>query len=125
MSIHLRRSLIVLSVLTANLFVAPKAFAALTIGATSIASDSNLTLQPASNVGIGNTNPQALLHLGTAGSRAGIMKLDGATSGTVTIQPAATAGTWALTLPSTAGTNGQVLTTNGSGVTSWTTIAGG
>jgi hypothetical protein len=53
------------------------------------------------------------------------MKLDGATSGTVTIQPAAVAGTWTLTLPSTAGANGQVLTTNGSGISSWTTIAGG
>src|SRR4051812_4904958 len=118
MLITLRRSLIALGVLTASLLVAPKAFAALTVGATSIASDTNLTLQPASNVGIGNANPQALLHLGTAGNRAGIMKLDGATSGTVTIQPASVAGTWTLTLPATAGTNGQVLTTNGSGVTS-------
>jgi hypothetical protein len=32
---------------------------------------------------------------------------------------------WTLTLPTTAGSNGQVLTTNGSGVTSWTTVSGG
>jgi len=125
MLITLRRSLIALAVLASSLFLAPKAFAALTIGPTSIASDSNLVLQPASNVGIGNSNPQALLHLGTAGSRAGVMKLDGATSGTVTIQPASVAGTWTFTLPNSAGTNGQVLTTNGSGATSWTTVAGG
>jgi hypothetical protein len=32
---------------------------------------------------------------------------------------------YSLTLPTTAGSNGQVLTTNGSGVTSWTTVSGG
>lgn len=32
---------------------------------------------------------------------------------------------WELVLPTTDGTNGQVLTTNGSGVTSWTTVSGG
>lgn len=47
------------------------------------------------------------------------VKLDGTTSGTVTVQPAATAGTWSLTLPTNDGDNGQVLTTDGSGVTSW------
>ena len=52
------------------------------------------------------------------------VKLDGTTSGTVTVQPAATAGTWALTLPTSGGTNGQVLTTNGSGVTSWSSVGG-
>lgn len=49
------------------------------------------------------------------------VKFDGTSSGTVTVQPAAAAGTWSLTLPTTAGTNGQVLSTNGSGVTSWAT----
>jgi hypothetical protein len=50
--------------------------------------------------------------------------VDGTSSGTVTVQGAATAGTWSLTLPTTAGTNGQVLTTNGSGVTSWAAVTG-
>jgi len=31
-------------------------------------------------------------------------------------------GSWTLTLPTSAGTNGQVLSTNGSGVASWTTL---
>lgn len=31
---------------------------------------------------------------------------------------------WELTLPGSAGTNGQVLTTDGTGVTSWTTVGG-
>jgi hypothetical protein len=105
--------------------LAQYAIAALTVNSNTISSSGNLILTPTSNLGIGNVNPQALLHVGTAGTRAGTIKVDGATSGTVTIQPAAAAGTWALTLPTTAGTNGQVLTTNGSGVTSWTTVAGG
>lgn len=50
--------------------------------------------------------------------------VDGTSSGTVTVQGAAAAGTWALTLPTTAGTNGHVLTTNGSGVTSWAAASG-
>jgi len=51
--------------------------------------------------------------------------LPGASSGTVTVQPATAAGTWTLTLPTTAGTAGQSLQTDGSGVTSWATPAGG
>ena len=47
------------------------------------------------------------------------IKIDGATSGTITIQGAAEAGTYTLTLPVDDGTNGQVLSTNGSGVLSW------
>jgi hypothetical protein len=71
------------------------------------------------NVGIGNTNPGALLELGTAGTTLGTMKMNGNTSGTVTIQTAAAAGTWTWTLPTGVGTTGQQLTTNGSGVTYW------
>jgi hypothetical protein len=43
----------------------------------------------------------------------------GSTSGTVTLQPAAEAGTYTLTLPTNDGDASQVLTTNGSGVLSW------
>lgn len=45
--------------------------------------------------------------------------LDGATSGTVTVQPAGVAGTWTLTLPTTDGNSGELLQTDGSGATSW------
>lgn len=55
----------------------------------------------------------------------GQVVLNGITSGAVTIQPANAAGTWTLTLPTTDGDNGQVLTTNGSGVASWTTPSSG
>jgi hypothetical protein len=51
--------------------------------------------------------------------------MKGTTSGTVTIQTAAAAGTYTLTLPTDDGTASQVLTTDGAGVLSWTTSAGG
>jgi hypothetical protein len=63
------------------------------------------------------------IRIGANAGTTGQILLHGATSGTVTVQPADAAGTWSLTLPSTAGTNGQVLQTNGSGVTSWASVA--
>lgn len=60
--------------------------------------------------------------LGVAGTSAGTIGLSGATSGVVTLQTAAAAGTWSLTLPTTGGTNKYALTTNGSGVSSWSQI---
>jgi hypothetical protein len=65
------------------------------------------------------TDGTSQLTLGVAGTSTGALKVTGVTSGTVTVQPAAAAGTWALTLPTTAGTANQVLQTNGSGVTTW------
>lgn len=61
--------------------------------------------------------------LGIAGTTKGTLSLAGNTSGVVTVQPAAAAGTWSLTLPTTGGTNTYFLQTNGSGVTTW--AAGG
>jgi hypothetical protein len=63
------------------------------------------------------------LSLGVAGTQ-GSLKLLGSSSGTITINTNATAGTWTLTLPNSAGTNGYVLSTNGSGVTSWVAQTG-
>jgi len=60
---------------------------------------------------------------GVAGSSLGAISFSGNTSGTVTVQPAAAAGTWTFTLPTTAGTNTYALLTNGSGVSSWGQIA--
>ena len=55
------------------------------------------------------------------GAMTGLTSLafNGSTSGKVTVSPAAVAGTWTFTLPTTAGTSGYLLQTNGSGVTSW------
>lgn len=45
-------------------------------------------------------------------------------SGTVTIQLDAATGTWTFTLPANDGAAGEVLTTDGSGNTSWTAVSG-
>ena len=63
------------------------------------------------------------LALGTSGSVRGFLTLAGSTSGLVTVQPGTTAGSWTLTLPSTGGTNGFFLQTDGSGNASWAATA--
>jgi len=76
----------------------------------------------------GNANAtisNGALTLGVSTSVAGSIGLSGATSGKVTLQTAAAAGTWSMTLPTTAGTNGYVLSTDGTGVTSWIATSGG
>jgi hypothetical protein len=65
------------------------------------------------------------LALGSAGSNSGVMSFAGSTSGKVTLQAAAAAGTYTLTLPVNDGDSGQFLQTNGSGVTSWAAASGG
>jgi hypothetical protein len=84
-----------------------------------------MVISSGGSVGVANTSPSALLTLGTAGTTAGTLSLAGATSGVVTVQAQGVAGTWILTLPSSAGTSGQYLETNGSGQTSWMTVSGG
>lgn len=59
------------------------------------------------------------LHLGVSGTTTGTLVFDGATSGSITVTPAAAAGTWTLTLPADDGDSGEQLQTNGSGVTTW------
>jgi len=76
-----------------------------------------------SRVGILNANPQgALLDIGTTGMQGGSLRLEGGTSGYVQIQPATTAGSWTMTLPSTTGTSGQFLQTDGAGILNWATV---
>lgn len=76
----------------------------------------------------GNANANissGALSLGVNTSVAGSVKLFGATSGDATIQVAAVAGTSTVfQLPASNGTNGFVLSTNGSGVTSWIAATG-
>lgn len=76
----------------------------------------------------GNANAtisSGALTLGVAGTAAGSLLLSGSTSGAVTVQSAAAAGTWSMTLPTTGGSSGQFLQTNGSGVTTWAAAGGG
>ena len=66
-----------------------------------------------------------LVTLGVTGANTGLLAFAGVTSGLVTIQPASAAGTYTLTLPTDDGTPSQILTTDGSGVLSWTTAGAG
>ena len=77
---------------------------------------------------VGNINVTynaGALTIGVAGTTGGSLVLSGETSGSVTVKTNAAAGSWSMTLPATAGTAGQVLSTDGSGNTSWATASGG
>lgn len=63
--------------------------------------------------------------VGTASSSTGIVNLKGTTSGTVALSVADAAGTWTMKLPTSAGTNGYYLQTDGAGNTSWAAGGGG
>lgn len=60
----------------------------------------------------------SLLVAGTAA-----FELLGSSSGAVRIKPAAAAGAWSLTLPTSGGTSGYPLTTDGNGVTSFSLLS--
>ena len=71
------------------------------------------------NVGIGTANPGSALDV------KGALRLSGALSGYVGFNVAANAGTTTYTLPTMDGMSGQVLTTNGLGILSWTNQSSG
>jgi hypothetical protein len=58
--------------------------------------------------------------LGVPGASTGQVKLAGATSGTVTVQPQAAAGTYNFNLPTAAGSSGQPLLSGGGGAAAMT-----
>jgi hypothetical protein len=72
------------------------------------------------------TTSGSTLNVGTTGAT-GALQLNGSTSGVVTIQPQAAAGTFNFNLPTTPGTAGQVLTSQGGGAAAmtWTTAGTG
>ena len=92
--------------------VAP--FTSIGAGATA-----NTLYLKAGRVGIGKSNPGATLDI------KGPIRLSGSSSGYVGFQPAADAGSTVWTLPAVDGSSNQVLTTNGTGILSWSTPAGG
>lgn len=63
------------------------------------------------------------LTVGASGTGTGVLALAGTTSGVVSVQPQGAAGTWNFNLPTTAGSAGQVLTSQGGGASAmtWTT----
>jgi hypothetical protein len=85
------------------------------------------TSASAKTIAIGNATVASVINLNNnVGVAAGkTVAMTGATSGTVTIAPAATITNYTLTLPPNAGTSNQVLVTDGSGGTSWTSFSGG
>jgi hypothetical protein len=91
---------------------------AVTSGGTGLATTAQGTLL--SSTALNTISATATPTLGVAGTTAGSLGLSGSSSGVVTLNTAAAAGTWSMTLPTSGGTNGYILTTNGSGVTSWT-----
>jgi hypothetical protein len=72
------------------------------------------------------TSAAGALTVGVANTTLGSVTLEGNTSGAVTIQPQAAAGTWNFNLPVAAGTAGQVLTSQGGGSTAmtWSSVSG-
>lgn len=65
------------------------------------------------------------LDLTTGATDSGQIQLSGATSGTVTLSVMDVAGTYTFKLPGSAGSSGQMLTTDGTGATTWTTPTSG
>lgn len=70
----------------------------------------------------GNISTPGTITTGAGGATSGSVALSGSTSGTVTQSVAAAAGTWSFTWPTSGGTNKYALTTNGSGVGSWSQV---
>lgn len=87
---------------------------------------SALTDETGTGLAVFNNSPTFVddITIGGAGVATGTINLSGTTSGTVTIKTADVAGTWTLTLPADDGDSGQVLTTNGLGVTTWASAGG-
>ncbi|MBV9760537.1 MAG: hypothetical protein JO340_08235 [Acidobacteriaceae bacterium] len=97
--------------------------------------NSSITLNGAANqiqvaggsLALGGTATLSLpssVTLGSVGSSSGALVLSGSTSGTTTVRPAAAAGSWNMTLPSSSGSAGQFLQTDGSGNTTWVSASG-
>lgn len=94
------------------------------IGATLV----DVTVNTIQDIRTTATPQFSALGLGGVAGAANTLKLYGSTSGAVTVTTAAVAGTWTLTVPTSGGTSGYFLQTNGAGVTTWapvTTSVGG
>lgn len=86
---------------------------------TASASTGAITLSLPQSINTTATLLLTKVTLGAASGTTGSIDFKGATSGTITLTTSAAAGTWTLTMPNTAGTSGYVLSTDGTGITSW------
>ena len=77
-------------------------------------------LDPSGYVGIGTASPSATLDVAGSINVSSTLQLSGSTSGFVAFQSPDEPTSHTYTLPSVTGTAGQVLTTDGAGVLSWT-----
>ncbi len=84
-----------------------------TIANNSTAESERMKIDHNGNVGIGTSSPGSILDV------KGTIRLSGSSSGYIGFSPAAAAGSTTYTLPSADGTSGQLLTTSGSGILSW------
>lgn len=74
--------------------------------------------------GANNPNPWAIWSNGGNWKlHGGTLQIDGSSSGTVTVASQSSAGTWQFSLPTSAGSSGQFLKTDGTGITSWATVS--
>src|SRR3989344_5312744 len=98
-------------------------------GVTSIAGTSNQVIASGSVGAVTLTLPQDIdvaadVEFDSLELTTGLL-LNGATSGTLTLNTATATTSYTMTLPGDDGTDNYVLTTNGSGVTAWEAVGGG
>lgn len=99
----------------------------------STGSTMDFVIDTGGNIGIGTVSPQnssklqinGTIETGVAGTTIGSILLAGNTSGVVTVKPQATAGTYNLNLPITAGSTGNFLTSSAGGSSAMTWTAAG
>lgn len=86
-----------------------------------------LTTKTGTGLNVFDTAPTfpTTVTLGAAAGATGQALFKGTTSGTVTLTVADAAGTWTMKLPTSGGTSGYVLQTDGTGITSWVAQSGG
>lgn len=83
-----------------------------------------LALQDSSNAALATFDKDGKLTLGRGSALTGVLKFANSTNGNlVALQAGASSGNVTYTLPTADGSNGQVLSTNGSGTLSWKTDA--
>lgn len=96
------------------------------VSATTLAASSNFTINTNKftvNASTGNTVVAGTLAVTGNTTHTGTIILNGSASGSATLRVKATAGSTTFQLPVGNGANGQILTTNGSGVTAWTSAS--